>query len=256
MIAHRAQDPGMSAALTDAIGPRDDALAACPVPIRERIQARLDELGESPAWLADRMGAARSTVTRILRGERNPTPETLAEMAPVLGVSVAQLVANTDAAERVKEAGEMISRRDYEAAVHDVIEYHRQANDLTSRLHDAEQLLQQEQERARERTENLAACERLCSKLTDERDRARRDALRHERDARRYRDALEKAVADVAHLQTQVRELGAAVDAGRVTTRIAAILAGVAAVVSVATYLNNESASDAGDERKAPEGQP
>jgi transcriptional regulator with XRE-family HTH domain len=58
------------------------------IPIRKRIQARLDELNQTPAWLAEKAGVPRSTITRILRGERNPTPETLHEIAPVLGVEV------------------------------------------------------------------------------------------------------------------------------------------------------------------------
>jgi transcriptional regulator with XRE-family HTH domain len=214
------------------------------VPIRERIQARLDELDQKPAWLAEKVGVSRSTITRILKGERNPTPETLHEIAPVLGVEVAQLVAGTDAAERVKEAQDIVSRRDYEAAVRQVVEFERRANELAARVRELTEQYVQEQGRTRRLNDQLQESERKCGLLEEERDRARREALRHEHDAQRYREGLEKAVADVVALRAQVRELGAAVEAGRTTSRVAAILAGVAAAVSVASYLGGDSDDD------------
>jgi ribosome-binding protein aMBF1 (putative translation factor) len=45
-------------------------------PVRERIRHLLDQLGQSQAWLAEKMGIERSTVARILKGTRNPTPKT------------------------------------------------------------------------------------------------------------------------------------------------------------------------------------
>lgn len=219
----------------------DDQQNAVTVPIRERIQTRLDELDQNPAWLAEKVGVSRSTITRILKGERNPTPETLHEIAPVLGVDVAQLVAGTDAAARVKEAQDIVSRRDYEAAVHQVVEFERRANDLAARVRELTERCEQEHGRARRLSEQLEESERKCSVLEADRDRARREALHHEQDARRYREGLEKAVADVVALREQVRELGAAVESGRTTTRVAAILAGVAAAVSVASYLGGDT---------------
>src|SRR5258708_7428468 len=105
-----------------------------PMQIGQRIQDHLDELDKTASWLADRVGLPRSTITRVLNGERNPTPETLQEIAPVLGVTLAQLVAGTDAAERVEEAQNLVARKDYEAAVRQVIEYERKANDFSVRV--------------------------------------------------------------------------------------------------------------------------
>lgn len=212
----------------------EDAPAAPLVTIGVRIQGLLDELGHNAAWLSDKVGVSRSTITRILRGERNPTPETLQEIAPILGRSLAQLVANTDAAERVKEAQELVARKDYEAAVRQVIEFERRAHDLQGHLRDANEELRLERDRRRRLSEELEQCRQ-------ERDGAKRQALHNEQDARRYREALEKAVADVALLQAQVQELGAAVEAGRRTGRVGAILAGVAAAVSVASYLGSDA---------------
>jgi transcriptional regulator with XRE-family HTH domain len=199
------------------------------IPIRSRIQGRLDELNENAAWLAEKVGVSRSTITRILNGERNPTPETLHEIAPVLGVEIAQLVAGTDAAERVREAQDIVSRHDYEGAVKQVIEFERKANDLAAQVRDLTAQRDQERQKVRKLSEELGECHREGSALRDERDRARREQKHHEQDARRYREGLEKAVADVVALRAQVREMGAAVESSRMTGRIGAILAGVAA---------------------------
>ena len=221
------------------------------IPIRDRIQTRLSELNENAAWLAEKVGVSRSTITRILNGERNPTPETLHEIAPVLGVEIGQLVAGTDAAERVKEAQDIVSRHDYESAVRQVIEYERKANDLTARIRELSDRAEAERQRARKLAEALESAERRAALLEDERDRARRDAHRHEHDAARYRQGLEKAVADVVALRAQVREMGAAVEAGRTTSRVGAILAGVAAAVSVASYLGSDSDDKVSKKKKS-----
>lgn len=210
------------------------------IPIGERIQLRLDEIGQTASWLADRVGVSRSTITRIIKGERNPTPETLQEIAPVLGVDLDQLAAGTDAAERVKEAHNLVARKDYEEAVRQVIEYQRQATDLTATVRELRERAEHERERARCAREDAAKAAERCAAMEFERDTARRLARDHEEEARRYREGLERAVADVAQLQAQVRELGAAVDAGRNSSRVGAILAGVAAVVSVASYLGDD----------------
>ncbi len=211
------------------------------VPIGQRIQARLDELDKSAAWLAEMVGVPRSTITRAVKGERNPTPETLQEIAPVLGVTLAQLVTGTDAAERVEDAQNLVSRRDYEGAVRQVIEYERKANDLHVQVRDLTESAERELERARRAREELDAYQQRFASMVEERDQARRQARQDEADARRYRQALEKAVTDVALLQEQVRELGAAVEDGKMTSRLGAILAGVAAAVSVASYLGSDS---------------
>jgi transcriptional regulator with XRE-family HTH domain len=207
------------------------------VPIGRRILGLLGDLNQSAAWLAERVGVARSTITRILNGERNPTPDTLQEIAPVLGLSVAQLVAGTNAAGRVKESEELIPRSAYESAVHQVIEFERQANELRARVRDLTEELLGEKQQRRQLSQELDHC-------CEDRDRARREAERREHEARRYREALERAVTDVAQLRAQVSELGAAVEANRRTGRVGAILAGVAAAVSVASYLNTDSAND------------
>jgi transcriptional regulator with XRE-family HTH domain len=213
-------------------------------PIGARVEGLLAGMGKSASWLAERAGVERSTIGRLVKGARTPTPETLRDIAPVLGVTLAQLVAGTDAAARVREADDLVARKDYEAAVHQVVEFERQASELQNRVRGFVEELRGERERRRRLAEELERC-------VEERDAARRKADHHERDARRYREALERAVSDVAQLQERVRELGTAVESGRKTGRVAAILAGVAAVVSVASYLRaDEQPEDASRENE------
>jgi transcriptional regulator with XRE-family HTH domain len=206
-----------------------------PTRIGVRVEKLLREMGRNAAWLADRAGVERSTISRLLKGARTPTPETLRDIAPILGVTLSQLVVGTDAAARVGEADDLVARRDYEAAVRQVVEFERQSSELQSRVRGFTEELRSERDRRRRLAEELEErAEELAS--------ARRKADHNERDARRYREALERAVIDVARLQERVRELGVAVDSGRRTGRVAAILAGVAAAVSVAHYLRSDDA--------------
>lgn len=230
--------------------PKNDTTAAREtiLPIGRKVQALLDQLGQTPSWLAEKVGVSRSTITRILKGERNPTPETLQEIAPVLGLTVAQLASGTDAAERVKDAKDLVARKDYEDAVRKVIEYEARAHDLTTRVRELTTELGDERSRSRRLQKDA---EHEVATMREEREEARRKAAQHQEDARRYRDAFEKAVVDVAQLREQVRELGSAVDAGRKTGRIGAILAGVAAAVSVASYLTNDADSEQDEKPKA-----
>ncbi|MCC6648108.1 MAG: helix-turn-helix transcriptional regulator [Polyangiaceae bacterium] len=213
--------------------------------VGHRIESLLAGLGQTAAWLAERAGVERSTVTRIVRGERHPTPETIALLAPVLGVTVEQLVAETDAADRVDAAKQLVSKAHYDEAVRQVIEYERRASDLGVRVRDLQADLNQEQSRRRDAV-----------RVAEERDRDARAAERRaascEHDAQRYRDALERAVSDVARLQTKVQQLSAAVDDGRRHGRVAATLAGVAAVASVASYLATDSTTPKSPRTRSP----
>jgi hypothetical protein len=90
---------------------------AQPIPIGERILGLLVQVGESAAWLAEKSGVERSTVSRAVKGERHPSLETLSAFAPVLGVTLDELVTGTTAAARVKDAQSLVSRDHYDAAV-------------------------------------------------------------------------------------------------------------------------------------------
>lgn len=192
-------------------------------PIGKRIEDLLASAGKSQGWLAEKSGLQRSTIGRIIKGTRSPTPQTLAEIAPVLGVEVAQLVVGTDAAERVEEAQQWIARSHYAAAVSQVVEFEKQATDLKSKLRDAEH--------------DLAATKDLLAMTKEQLVEARREANRFAEDADRYKRALEDAVADLAQLKSSVEE-------ARTTGRWGAAAATLAAAVSMAMYLKNASEED------------
>jgi transcriptional regulator with XRE-family HTH domain len=216
-----------------------DTLAV--IPIGTRIGQLLDGINRTAGWLAETAGLERSTVLRAIKGERQPTADTLAVIAPVLGVTLAQLVAGTDAAARVRDVEELIPRRHYDAAVREVLAYEARANETATRAREFEEALQQERSKARAARAEAEGLRREVARLEAERNDAQRTAAACEHDARRYREGLEKAVKDVAHLKEQVRELGQAVEDGRRTGRITAILASAAAVASVAQYLRSDA---------------
>jgi transcriptional regulator with XRE-family HTH domain len=222
-----------------------DGQAAPPIPIAQRIKARLKELGQKPGWLADRAGVERSTVTRIVRGQRRPAEKTLRTIAPALDMTFEQLVDGTDAEELLSGAGGDVSRQHLDQAIRDLLAYERKAADHAARHREATEELQRERERRKAAESKLEAAER-------ERDDARAAE-------RRYADALELAMVDIAVLRTEVDKLSAAAKVGTWASRLAAGAASIAAVASVASYLTraaqraaeraqNEPADDAADQ--------
>ena len=204
------------------------------MPVGARIAELLESLGQTPAWLAERSGFEKSTISRILHGQRTPSTQTLAAIAPWLGVSLDQLVEGTEIAKRVTETAELVARSHYEGAVRQMIQFERAANIAEDHLRAEREIARLEAERRRDVEARLEVVEK-------ERDEARRVASRHEEDARRYGRALEFSLADIARLKTEIVELGKAVSASRRTGRITTILAGAAAVASAATYLTMSS---------------
>lgn len=225
-----------------------------PVPIGRRIEQFLKDADKTPGWLADTAGLERSTVLRAIRGERQPTADTLAVLAPALGVTLAQLVAGTDAAGRVKDVEELIPRRHYQAALDEVFAYEAKANDALRRAREHEEVAKQDRAAVREARAEAEGMRRELARLEFERNEAMRRAASSEHDARRYRDGLEKAVQEVARMQEQLREIGQAVDESRRTGRVTAILASIAAAVSVAQFLTNDEPA-ARDESSPPQDQ-
>lgn len=218
-----------------------------PIPIGRRIRDLLAQINQSQRWLADKAGLESSTIARIVSGDRNPVGQTLQDIAPVLGVTLSELVAGTDAADRVKNAEQLISRAHYERAVADVLAYEAKANDLEVRLRQAQQSATEKGTQLRElRVQTEQDVERRqqeVRRLERELDDARRTARNHEDDARRYREGLERAVMDVAALQDKLHALERELGTTKKTGRVAAIFASVAAVASVATYLNTAPTS-------------
>jgi transcriptional regulator with XRE-family HTH domain len=207
-----------------------------PSTIGSRIQSLLEKLGHTAAWLADRAGVERSTVTRIIKGERAPTGDTLRLLAPALGLTFEQLVADTDAEGRSAEAAEFVSRAHFDDAIRQVVEYESAANRASLRVASLEDEVRQEIRKRREAEKRAEDAERA-------RDQANANAARNEAEADKYKRALERAVAAIATLNTQVAELAKQVEAGRMEGRATKIFAGVAAAASIAAYLSSNGNS-------------
>lgn len=206
------------------------------MPFGQRLQELIDQQGISQSWLAERSGVERSTISRLIRENRNPTTKTLECIAPVLGIEIKVLVTGTDAEDQLTENTDMIRRQDYIAAVQKMVEYESRLKDLEIDLRVSRQLHDKEQE-ARRHAERLL--DQKEQKLDEE--RTRNDELLKELD--RYRRALQVAVADVSSLRAQVKDLGREVKSASSSSRTAAILAGIAALagaVTVATYLSDQ----------------
>lgn len=223
--------------------------AAPATPIGERLSALLEQQGKTPAWLGDTAGVPRSTVHRILKGERkNPTPKVLAELAPALGVSLEQLVAGTDAAHRVADAATLVTRADYEKAITTIIELERRAHDAEERVRRAEDEVNQQRERWSDEKDSRKQAEHQKAEAVQEAERQKaelREAReRHEQELKRYRRALTRAATDNAELRAKIAELGEAIDDSRKTGRVAMVLAGTAAAASVLTYLASSNSDD------------
>jgi transcriptional regulator with XRE-family HTH domain len=212
-------------------------------PIKKRIDDLLKQIGQTSGWLADRAGVPRSTVKRILDGDRNPTAETLATLAPILGVTVEELIHGTDAADRIDAARKLVDRTYYEEAVRQFVAMEQRAADLSRRLRTAEEIATNEEKR-RKHAEN----ER--DTAINERDEARREALGHQHNAERYQAGLEQALTDLGNLKTraeelrlEVEKLGGQVGSNKTLTAIATSFAAAAAALSLSNYLKDDAKS-------------
>lgn len=224
-----------------------------PIRFGERLHELLEKSGMSQARLAERAGVERSTISRLIKGDRAPTPETLKCLAPALQVDVGTLVEGTDAADKLTEGASTVRRQDYDAVVKKMLDYEERVKDLELRLHaSSEAVSQWQMERSRASTQLSEVQFKLENTERDlQMERQRSTDLNYE--VRRYRTALQRAVADVSSLRGQLEEIAAELKGSVKSSRTATILAGVAAlagVVTVATYLANEDAK----KHKGPEG--
>lgn len=216
-----------------------------PIRFGARLNNLLERSGNSQAWLAEKANLERSTVSRIIRGERNPSGETLQHLAAVLGIDVKELVEGTDAEGTLEQVADLVRRQDYDAAVQKLVEQEGRAKDLELELQAARSAQEQEREARVKVVEELS---RLQFKLeTTERDLAteRNRSRELSGELQRHRLALQKAVGEVSSLRGQLKDLAEEVKGTASSSRTAAILAGVAAaagVVTAASYLSNNGA--------------
>ncbi|WP_437909436.1 helix-turn-helix transcriptional regulator [Sorangium sp. So ce327] len=207
------------------------------LPFGKRLRQLLEARGPdaSQAWLATRSGLDRSLISRVIRGNREPTLEALQCLAPALGVDLAELVRGTTAEERLREGEGLVRRADYEEAVKSLIEYEQKNRDLDARVRSLNETLEREQHARRvaeESGKNAAViAERASGRLKE------LETLHAAQTAEllRYQRALARAVADFSELKKRVGDLQNELGEAKKSSRTASILAGVAAVTGVAT---------------------
>lgn len=209
-------------------------------PIKTRIKNLLDGMHQTPGWLAERAKVERSTVKRIIDGDRYPTADTLALLAPILGVTIEELVHGTDAADRIETSRKLIDRTHYEEAVKQFIAMEQRATDLSRRLREAEESVANEHKK-------WSKTEKALESIKVELEETRQEARDHHEDAQRYKAALEQALTDLANLKTnaedlrlEVEKLGGQMGSNKVLTGIATFCAATAAALSLNSYLKDE----------------
>ncbi len=200
------------------------------IPFGQRLSELLETQGEhaSQAWLATRTGLDRSLISRVIRGERPPTAETLQCLATALGVDVAALVAGTDAETRLEEAADHVRRADYEAAVGKLIEYEGRVREVENRLRATEEALVSERETRKQAERAAAAAQQELEQAVAHVTALRAQSEAQARELVRYQHALARAVA-------QFDALKARIDETKNSSKAASVLAGIAAVTGVAT---------------------
>ncbi len=207
------------------------------IPFGVRLHELLQRAGPhaTQAWLATRSGLDRSLVSRVMRGQRPPTGEALACLAPALGVEVIDLVRGTTAEERFREGVDHVRRADFEEAVARMVEFEGKNRDLEARVRSLTETLSRERASrttAEEKAhDSMLELERASAGLRDLEERHATQAA----ELTRYQHALVRAVSDFSALKKQVCDLQAELGDAKQSSKTASILAGVAAVASVAT---------------------
>ena len=220
-----------------------------------RLKSILIELGMSQATLAEKSGISTTEISRIISGDRNPTLVTLDAIGPVIGVDTPRMVTGTDAEHRIAEASALVRRADYEAATKKIVEYEQRTSDLEARLRERNDELGREVRRRAEAEDQREALANELRQLHWERERekddlgnSRRRTTELEGDLRRYRRGLARAVAEVAHLKQKLAELAEEVRKSGSSSKLAMLLAGVAAATGVVTMTTFLRANDDDDE--------
>lgn len=201
--------------------------------LHELLQRRGPE--GTQAWLSKRSGIDQSLISRIIRGEREATAETLQALATALGTDVASLIAGTDAAGRMSAVGDHVRRSDYEEAVRKVIEYEGSLHDCRAVLRSREEQLAEEV-KARRQAERDAEQERISAEQARD-DLADLQEL-HDLQAQeleRYKQALARALAEFSSLKSRLADLEAELGDTKKSSKAGALFSGIAAVTGVAT---------------------
>lgn len=153
----------------------------------------------------------------------------------------------TTAAERVLDGPEFVSIDQFREVVEKMLAFERLATDAEA-----------QSKRHRDAYEEVAPRARAAKQAESRAEQLEKECARLEVHVRRYRDALDKAVADICSLNAQLTELKQAAKATEKTSALAAVLAGIAAVggiVTAAHYLDTDEAKPAKKAKAGKKGQ-
>ena len=181
----------------------------------EKFGVRLDRLlreqKRSQAWLVAHSKLTSSVVSRLVRGDRLPTAEHVAAMAPLFGMSAAQLVADTDAESRVAEASQYVTRAHFESVHRQLVDAESEIEQMEHKLaglrDDHYQLLRDAQGHELELNAKIAEVEAQLQ-------HSQGQQAAWQRRSKQSVDALCEAVTDVAVLSAKLAEVQTAAEAG------------------------------------------
>ena len=181
----------------------------------EKFGVRLDRLlreqKRSQAWLVAHSKLTSSVVSRLVRGDRLPTAEHVAAMAPLFGMSAAQLVADTDAESRVAEASQFVTRAHFESVHRQLVDAESEIEQMEHKLaglrDDHYQLLRDAQGHERELNAKIAEVEAQLQ-------HSQGQQAAWQRRSKQSVDALCEAVTDLAVLSARLAEIQTAAEEG------------------------------------------
>ncbi len=227
-----------------------------PIPFGQRLHTLLEGLQppRSQAWLAEITGLERSTISRLIKGERNPTQDTVQCLAPVLGMSIKELIQGTDAEARLQEASQLVRREDYEAVVQKLVEYEGRLNELEMKVRAERNAREQDEQRRKQAEQDLLVARRQVELEQRSLDEVTATNTHLRTELSRYRAALHKAVAEISSQRAALEKMAEELKAVSKSNRTTNILAGIAAftgVVTAASFLSSsdESSKDASSDK-------
>lgn len=214
-------------------------------PFAQRFIDLCKQANTNPSALATKVNVAHSTFTRIANGDRNPSVDTLTVIATALGLSLEQLVHGTDAEERVAEAQRLIPRSTLDDAVKQIAEYEHKARDQNRQLWQKEDDLEAERKKRREaedeRNKAVSAHKAIEQAFEGAKERvmaAEKLAKEARDDAIHYRNAFEKAYANVLALESALKDLKESTKEAAFVGKVNTVLSAFTAAFSFGTYMN------------------
>lgn len=221
------------------------------IPFGHHLQELLDKHDPplSQAVLATKTGLDRSLISRIIRGDRKPTNDALQYIGGFLRIPVDELVRGTDAEGRVESASPMVPRELLEAALRERNEWESRATEFKNLAEATEERLKAEVRRRE--TAEISAGEIHYQRELKERDlsAAKRTIQELDSQLKKHKMGLELAVAELATVRAQLRELAEELSSTKKSSRTAAILSAISAVTGAATVAYFLSRSDSPGEK-------